>query len=41
MKRLVIGAAVAGAAALAFHCRSMMRDHCQNVAAGCRPHQGG
>ncbi len=38
MKRLVLGAAVAGGAALAFrHCRSMMRDHCRNAPAGCHP----
>lgn len=34
MKKLVIGAAVAGGAALAFrHCRSMMRDHCRGTLA--------
>jgi hypothetical protein len=36
MKRLVIGAAVAGGAALAFrHCRRMMHDHCRNLPTGC------
>lgn len=49
MKKLVIGAAAAGGAAFAVgrlarkgremhdHCREMMRDHCVDSGAGCRP----
>lgn len=49
MKRLAVGAAAAGGAALALHqlarkahamherCREMMRNHCGASSAGCQP----